>query len=276
VRSSYVASLRADGQQWNWSTHTTGTLRDIAISQNDAIWLTGEYNDEVIFGTESQPRFKVQRPGEYGIYVTTISFNGSWLHATNATSPKQLEIFGIQLKERTTTSAKMVYVQGQFFDTLELVPGSPLVSKGGKDVFLAKISNETQFKWEWSFSFGSKQDEEASHFRILPDDLFLLAGTYGDAMVLDKTLQPVTQGAPHSIYVAVLDPKHSTPVWKWSTSGGSSDSSHITSMAFLPNDQIAIGGGFGASGTFGPVSLRSLSEPNGYGNGFIWKLPFYR
>lgn len=101
-----------------------------------------------------------------------------------------------------------VYVAGYFAGTIDF-GGQPLQSKGGADVFVAKLDGKG--KALWSRSFATAADEAATAVAASPDGGVIVAGYFTADLMMGNTLLPGQGGS--DAFVAKLDGTTGDVVW---------------------------------------------------------------
>jgi len=177
-----------------------------------------------------------------------------WPFAVGSTSDDEVIV------TKTSASGDVV-IAGHFNGTITLPEpeGGLLISNGGQDVFVVRLSSAGQFLW--AASGGSEFDDQVNDMALDEDDNVYIAGeffgigTFGGSDI--TSAQSNTGQHTRDGYLAKLDPSGS---WAWARRmGGRSSSDSATAVATLQGDSsvippvpdsVVVGGNFSCEASF--------------------------
>jgi hypothetical protein len=250
-----VAKLDSNGQHvWSrmFGDKDPQRAERLVVDEQGDVYLTGTFTTKIDFGGGT-----FTTAGLRDAFVTKLDgATGQHLFSLQIGGPGDDYGFGIDLDGQGN-----IVIGGRFQDTIEL--GSPLVSEGGKDIYLAKLSPFGVV--QWSRRFGGEQDDELHDLRVQDDtgDIVLVGAmsdtfSFGGAELISAGLR--------DIFLAKLDAE-GNHIWS-SRHGDELDQfSHLfelntwLTLALEPDGTIHVGGSLIGTVDFGGPSLASVG-PN--------------
>ena len=138
------------GGVWEWAVRAGSSLDDfgygIAVDASGGALVTGNFHRTATFGSTS-----LVSSGSYDVFVVKVSSSGVWEWAVRAGGSSNDFAYGIAVD-----ASGGALVTGNFEGTATFGSTS-LVSSGGYDVFVGKVSNGGV--WEWAvWAGGSSSD----------------------------------------------------------------------------------------------------------------------
>lgn len=195
----FAAKLDPNGN-WLWAVSAGGTQSDggynIAVDAEGNIYLAGEFNLTVAFGTHS-----ITSSGEFDIFAAKMDPNGNWLWAASA-GGGSIDVGG----DIAVDQAGNVYLTGWFYGPASFGPFT-LTSSGWDDVFAAKLDPEGN--WLWVVSAGGTSEDYGRDIAVDSAGNAYLTGYFnGTANFGLNTITVV--GNEEDIFIAKLG--YATPV----------------------------------------------------------------
>lgn len=147
-----------------------------------------------------------------------------------------------------------VYIVGGFSGVIAF-GSSVLTSKGGLDIFVAKSSPTG--KWLWAYSYGSKQDDEATAaaFTTAPKEAIVFAGYFHGQVDLGITTFSSKGG--RDLFVGKIE---SDGTGTFAREAGSTGDDLVTGVAVGSGGNIYITGHFEQSISFGATKFTSKGK----------------
>jgi len=146
----FIAKLSSSGS-WQWAVGTGGSYTDhgsgIALDSSGNVYTTGEFQGTATFGSTSLS----SSSNSQDIFIAKLSSSGSWQWAVKAGGSSYDGVSDIAVD-----SSGNSFVIGYFKGTATFGSTS-LVSYGGDDIIVAKLSNTGS--WEWAVKAGGISDE---------------------------------------------------------------------------------------------------------------------
>ena len=129
----FVAKLNSNGV-WQWAVSAGGTSEDIgygvAVDTNGNAYVTGHFEGSASFGGTT-----LTSTGNYDVFVAKLDTNGNWQWAKSAGGTNWDGGMGVAVDVNGN-----VIITGYFQGSASF-GGTTLVSQGGSDVFVAKLSD---------------------------------------------------------------------------------------------------------------------------------------
>ena len=141
----YIAKLSSIGS-WQWAVQVGASGKGIAVDSVGNIYVTGVFNENATFGNTH-----LTSSGDYDIFISKLSNNGSWQWAVNAGGSSEDEVYGIAVDSRGNA-----YVTGVFNETATF-GNTNLTSSGEFDIFISKLSSDGS--WQWVIKAGGSSDD---------------------------------------------------------------------------------------------------------------------
>ncbi len=216
-----------------------------ADSIGDA-YITGNFaGSKVTFGTLT---LSSKVGGD--IFVAKLDRNGTWRWASGATNPGAY-YYGFSSADIVVDGAGDTYITGSFDSTITF--GSlTLASKGGGDIFVAKLDKKGA--WSWAASGGGKGKDLGDRLAAHSSGNIFITGTVSSGKSTFGTLTLSTKGSPN-VFVASI---HKDGAWQWVR--GSPDAGHDRAPAVATDSSgdAYVAGSFSLhKSTFGPFTLAS-------------------
>ncbi|MEW6469995.1 MAG: SBBP repeat-containing protein [Bacteroidota bacterium] len=180
----FVVKYDASGtMQW---LRTVGSTYDergngITIDPYGDIYVTGEFRDRLVFGTDSLNNNG--GPGGRDIFVAKITAAGNWIWAKKAGSDKGGERGNRIISNKTGD----LFVTGQFKDSARF--GSTITLSGDPDsiqVFVACI--DTGGKWRWALEAGGPVEDRGNGIAADDSCHLYVCGYYQQTAVFDSAI----------------------------------------------------------------------------------------
>ena len=143
----FIAKLSSSGS-WQWAVQVgaRGGGGGIAVDSGGNIYVTGVFNETATFGNTN-----LTSSGDYDIFISKLSNNGSWQWAVKAGGSSDDDVYGIAVD-----SGGNAYVTGVFNETATF-GNTNLTSSGEFDIFIAKLSSDGS--WQWVIKAGGSSDD---------------------------------------------------------------------------------------------------------------------
>lgn len=173
-----VAKLDSSGN-FQWATSANGwgyeSGNDITLSPNGNLVITGYYENNLYFGTDS-----LLANGLRDIFVATIDQQGNPLWIKTLSGPAFEEG-----KSVATDSSNNIYLVGSFRDFL-YPNGNTISGNGSYDVYLAKYDQTGQLLWVETM--GGPSADEGTYVNVDNKQNIVLVGWYDRYMEIDTIL----------------------------------------------------------------------------------------
>ena len=251
----FVMKMDANGKVlWAQSAGSTSTDRGHAIATDKAgnAFVTGYLRNQATFGAITL----TTNSGGYDIFVAKIDPTGRWLWAKAAGGTSSDYGYGI-----ATDGSGNAVVTGYFRNSVTFGT-SGLSSKGGNDIFVAKIS--ATGIWMWGKSAGGSSYDYGRGVAVDSSDNIYATGYFNSTATFGTTTLKTRGG--YDIYIAKLDKNGK---WLWSTSSGGTSSDYSYGIALDSSNNVYATGYFPQNAKFGATSF---STPSGSCNVFVVKL----
>ncbi|TNE47443.1 MAG: hypothetical protein EP343_19935 [Deltaproteobacteria bacterium] len=240
-------SLQQYGGTGGFNDSASGIARDSAGN----LYVTGRFRGELTFGstTLSAPS------SDEMLYVAKMTSSGQWAWAVTTSNGN-----GSGSYDMTVDGSGNVYVVGQSQGTTKLGSCS-YASKGGSDIFVAKLNSNGACQWVaggggGSFDFGHSV-VVGSQGNVYVTGYVNGTGSFGSLSLSNK--------GSNDLFVGKLDP---TGQWLWVTNNGSSSYDYGYGIAIDKADNLYITGVVNGVGTFGSLTLSN----NGKRDLFVGKM----
>jgi Beta-propeller repeat len=252
----FVAKLDSGGK-FVWAVSAGGPKSDdgssIAVDGSGNSYVTGTFWATATFGSTT-----LTSKGDADVFVAKLDSGGKLVWAVSAGGPKVDYCTSIALDDSGNS-----YVTGTFWGTATF-GSTPMIPKGGGDIFVAKLDTSGNFLWAVPAggAFGSSDvgygiaiDASGSSYVT---GWFEGTATFGSATLTSK--------GDADVFVAKLD---SGGKFVWAVSAGGPKVDYCTSIALDDSgNSYVIGYFYGRTATFGSTTLTS----NGGSDIFIVKL----
>ena len=181
----FVVKFDSNGNQlWVKTTGSTSDDRGnaITVDQFNEIYVTGEFRDKVIFGTDTINNYG--GPGGRDIFVARMKTNGTWVWAKRAGSANG----GDRGNGIVVNKQENIFVTGQFSDTAKFGGNITLINPAGLlQVFVAAI--DTNGKWRWALQGGGSFDDRGNGItcddscNVFVSGYYLASASFGNLLL---------------------------------------------------------------------------------------------
>ncbi|MBX3043024.1 MAG: SBBP repeat-containing protein [Candidatus Kapabacteria bacterium] len=248
-RNIYIAKYNSNGSFINLSTvYASGTLvdvRDMHIDDSGNIYITGVFNNTLIFDEGELNETTLTSAGSNDIYLAKFANNGDFIWAKSAGGTGSDAGTGIAVDDNGN-----VYVHGGITASADF-DGTILTSNGGLDIFLAKYNSSGVLLD--AKSWGGNSNDIAFKLEIKNNSLFAVGYHLSNSIDFDSFLLTKSTGA--NAYIVKFDTDLS-PVW--GKSFGSSSMNQARAVDFDGSGNIYVTGLFQGNTTWGGFSLETL------------------
>jgi hypothetical protein len=244
----FVAKLSKTGE-WLWAKAGLGSgfNRSNAITNDNAgnSYIIGSFESSVTFGNTN-----LTSSGSRDIFIAKINSSGAWQWAIKAGGTGTEDGLGVKYN-----SANVFLGITGYYSANSSFGQTVLVSKGGRDIFVASL--DTNGNWNWAVSAASTGAEESRGIAIDGSGNSVITGYYTSALSFgDKNLPA---GTGRDVYVAKID-KSGNWLWAANASGAGSDEANAIGLDNSGNAYIT--GWFSSDLKFGNTTLYAESERN--------------
>ena len=238
----YVAKLNTAGV-WQWAVSAGGTYWDrgraVALDALGNICITGHFQGTAMFGTTT-----IVSQGQWDVFVAKLNTTGVWQWAVSAG--------GVSYDYGESVSVDPsgnVYITG-FFSGSATFGSTTLVSQGGYDVFVAKLT--TTGAWQWAVRAGGTSNDYGRGVAVDASGSVYITGQF-EGTVLFGTTTLVSQGV-YDVFLAKLT---TTGAWQWAVRAGGTSDDFGQAVAVDTFGNVSITGHFTGTATFGTTTLVS-------------------
>ena len=225
----YIGKLDSNGT-WLWVDKFDGIKdqrgsRDnrLAIDQFSNIYVVGGFQDRGPNQVANFGPFSLNSNGEWDAFIFKMDKEGNWLWAEGIGSNKTDRANSIAID-----ICDDIYITGEYrnpmvFAGANASNGSDTLShKQKRDVFIAKMNNQGQ--WKWAKRARSSSTDKPYQMSVDRNKQVFLCGTSGDSLKFNDNLTVTSQIAGDttmSAWVAQLDGSTNTGDWVWAKLAGS-------------------------------------------------------
>lgn len=238
----------------DWVAQTSGSAANgeaIAAATGGGTIIAGYLN-----GSTTLAGSTLTSAGSLDILVAKLDANGAWLWATSAGGTSADRAYATQ-----TLSDGSVLVAGQFQGTATFGSLAPLVSAGGTDIFVAKLSADGT--WLSATRAGGAGNEGATDLSAASDGTTVITGVYsgttaGSTAPSFGTTTLSSLGSD-DIFVAKLS---ADGAWLWAQSAGSSALDGYgggRAVAIASDGSVLLTGAFAGAMTLGTLPQLNLN-----------------
>ena len=239
----YIAKLDTNGN-WLWAKSAGGSGRDhgigVGADSDGNCFVTGWFSNTAAFDSLS-----VTSSGGWDVFVAKLDADGNWLWVNRAGGLQDDGGLGISVDNQGS-----VYVTGTFKDNAAF-GDSILTSRGGSDIFVAKLDNNGN--WLWAVPAGGSGGDLGSG---------IATDSAGNSYITASASGTVYFGANQfsglgsvDIYAAKLDADGN---WLWIRQAGGTGPDHSGGIAVSPcGSRVVLTGDFYSTAAFGASSLVS-------------------
>lgn len=259
----FVGKLNTSGA-WQWAAALGGTDNyeygeNLAVDSAGNVYVAGSFDNN---GASVFRNTTLTSKGSNDIFVTKFNSSGIFQWVNNAGSSNSDRAYGIALD-----SGGNLLVTGHFSNNISF-GNTNISSKGGYDVFIAKLSSSGS--WLWANGGGGNSTDYGYRIDVDKSDNAYIVGYVRNTVTLG-TLSITTKGN-YDIFVAKIDKNGQ---WLWGQTAGGSSSDYGYTIDVDNSGNVYIGGRFYTSSssssyaTFGSFSLKAKGSSN---NMFVAKL----
>ena len=225
----YIGKLDSNGT-WLWVDKFDGIKdqrgsRDnrLAIDQFSNIYVVGGFQDRGPNQVANFGSFSLNSNGEWDAFIFKMDKEGNWLWAEGIGSNKTDRANSIAID-----ICDDIYITGEYrnpmvFTGANASNGSDTLShKQKRDVFIAKMNNQGQ--WKWAKRARSSSTDKPYQMSVDRNKQVFLCGTSGDSLKFNDNLTVTSQipgDTTMSAWVAQLDGSTNTGDWVWAKLAGS-------------------------------------------------------
>lgn len=271
---AFVCKLNSGGN-FVWAKNFGGPVGDwansVKVGPSGNVFIGGRYSQTSDFdpgiGTFTMTAFA----GSGEAFINVLDANGNFLFAKSLAegfSSTESEVVDIVLDPLGNINAL-----GNFYGTIDANPGpgvSNLVSNGGKDVFVNKLTSTGSFVW--AKSIGGPNDDVGNSIVLDTSRNIFFAGSYKS--VVDFNPGPATNNfTPVGFEDGFLDVLDASGNFIFAGSfGGSFTQESATSVIVDSLSNVYLAGGFGNTVDFDPSSSTYTLASQGSLDAFVMKM----
>ena len=276
----YIGKLDPNGN-WLWVAEFDGIKdqrgsRDnrLAIDQFSNIYVVGGFENTANYGP-----YSITSNGEWDAFIFKMDKDGNWLWAEGFGSDRTDRANGIAIDV-----CDDIYITGEYRNPMVFAGGNAsngtdtLSHKQKRDVFVAKMNNQGQ--WKWAKRARSSGTDKAYQMSVDANKQVFVCGSMGDTARFTNSLvvpPQITGDTTASAWVAQLDGSTNSGEWLWAKMGGcDSDTNFYTKPADRTNDICPDGfGNVYAVGFFKDLANFDgtiLDATNRKKDIFVWKM----
>lgn len=258
-----------EAQNFEWGVHFGGigedVVRAMAVDEEGNVYTTGYFTDLSDFDP-GENTATLTAEGFYDIFVQKLDENGNLLWAKGFGGPWFDYGTGIEVD-----AIGNVYITGVYQDTVDFDPGEgvfELISNGGEDIFILKLSPEGEFLW--AAGMGSEGYEEPVSVGVDGFGNIYVAGYFMDPIDFDpsaETYMLESNGGQDGFLVKL----NSQGDFQWAYAIGGEDQDLVLGMAVHPSGSTFLTGYFNGSVDFDPWIGEQVQNATGSRDGFILK-----
>ncbi|WP_437613083.1 hypothetical protein WMF20_11085 [Sorangium sp. So ce834] len=248
----FVAKVTsAGGYVWSQRISSTGSggIQDIAVDSSDNVLIAGTFSNSINFGGPT-----LTSAGWTDVFLAKFDSSGNHVWSQSFGNGNYDNVSSV-----ATDSSGNVIITGYFSDTVSF-GGTPLVSAGSTDIFVAKFDSSGNHVW--SQSFGSASAENGNG--VAADSAGNVLVTGEKQGTVDFGDGPLASNGYSDIFLVKLS---SAGAHLWSKSIGDTYDDFAQDVAVDGEDNVIITGGFSGTVDFGggPHSSNNLID------GFVTK-----
>lgn len=167
-----------------WARNFGGAAREdaysLTIDESNNVYITGYFEGEADFDP-SEEVFIMTSNGDRDIFVCKLDSDGNFIWARQTGGEDDDEGKAIVFDGQNS-----IYVTGYFEDTVDFDPSSNifnLISNGGDDIFIQKLSTSGDFIW--ARSIGGLSNDNGNAIVVDADDNVYITGSFRGAVDFD-------------------------------------------------------------------------------------------
>jgi len=214
----------------------------IALDKSGNVFISGYFQKSATFGD-----ITLVSQGDYDAFVAKLNADGVWQWAvsTGGTSSVWGKRIAIDIHYN-------VYITGRFKESA-IFGNSTLISQGGWDVFVAKLS--TNGEWYWVRSAGGNEYDEGHDVAVDSNGNAYIVGEFTSSATFGNTTL-VSQGGL-DVFVAKLN---ADGVWQWAVNAGGNTDSRGLGISVDATGFVYITGVFEGEASFGTLNFVSQGQ----------------
>jgi len=242
---AFVVKMDSNGGV-SWVRSVRGNYENgiyaISVDDDGNVYGVGHFSHNIYLGKR-----KIGPKGETDVFVAKWNKKGEpqWIERMGGAKSESA-------RDITVDRLGNVYVTGTFREQAQFGSEYP-ISRGERDLFVAKLSPKGDFLW--TKGFGGKADEFPQALLLDSDGNLYLTGSFGGTAIFKDSSIRARGGS--DIFVAKLDGKGEV-LWVIQAGGGSADSGQ--DLVIDKTGHLYVSGNFGGTAAFGKVTLRSKSK----------------
>ena len=231
--------------------------------KDNNIYLTGDFRADLDLDPGSG-NYNVSTRGLTDIFLVKLNSEGVFLWGRTYGS------IGLDYGHSVATNQlNEVLLTGRFSDNISFGSTSQaLVSRGGTDIFLAKINNAGTTSW--IKGYGGMQNDIGNRVIANKNNIIFLAGMFRDQVDFDPSTtynNSAVSGGGSDAFIAVYNQDGS---YNDHFSLGGIANEQLGDIALKTNGDLISTGGFGAIADFDPTSSEVNIFSNGGLDAFLW------
>jgi len=255
----FVAKLNSAGI-WQWAQKAGGTTssdigRNIIADNIGNIYVTGFFGGTAVFNSISYTAYG----GPYDVDIFVAKYNSSgilqWVKTAGGNGGDYS--YGINFDKGGN-----ILLTGAFSDTAYF-NNIALISKGGRDIFIANCSPSGI--WQWANGAGGSGDDAATAISIDTSGSIYTTGSFQNTANWGALTQ--TSNGQYDIFVAK---SNSTGIWQWVQKAGGTKDDLCYGNSTDPFGNCYVAGCFYGTSNFGGTVLTVSGQPY-YSDAFICK-----
>lgn len=255
----FVAKYDVSGQlswakRYGWFENEFA--HNMAFDNNGNVVLVGEYQDSIIFETDTVYSLDTlwygPYAGTYDVFVLTIDPAGNLLDYVADGWFGSENFYDLAIDSRGYKYFAGMFRTYNFF-------GGNLWGAGYDDAFMVEMNDTGAFTWK-STAMGPYIDR-GNAIDIVGDSLYIMGGTFQDTCwTRDSTVYHITN-YEDDILVTAWDSAHS---FRWSVAAGGPGKDHLATLKVNDLGEIYICGRYDTSFTFGSTTLPGFGGLDGF------------
>jgi hypothetical protein len=245
----FVAKLSPAGS-WDWAVAVGGAGSDnaagVAIDAAGRIFISGSFSAQIHLG-----KVALTSKGEMDVFVAQINPQGTWQWATAAGGSGLDRACAL-----ATSTTGDVVVGGQFAETAAFGTHR-LVSHGGEDAFVARLTPTGA--WQWAIGAGSADNDETSALAINAAGDIYATGYFSNSAHFGTSV--LTGRGMDDAFVGKLSRGGQ---WQWATAGTGTNTAYGKGITADPAGGVFITGSFSGNAQFGATKIASNASDDGF------------
>lgn len=229
---------------------------NMAFDNNGNVVLVGEYQDSIIFETDTVHSLDTlwygPYAGTYDVFVLTVDPSGNLLNYEADGWFGSENFYDLAIDSRGYKYFAGMFRTYNFF-------GGNLWGAGYDDAFLVEMNDTGAFTWK-ATAMGHFIDRGTA-LDIYRDSIYIMGGTFQDTCwTRDSTVYHVTN-YEDDVFVVAWDSAHN---FRWSVAAGGPGKDHLAALQVNTLGEIYICGRYDTSFTFGATTLPGLGGLDGF------------